>query len=1045
MTGATGGVGLGGRYGFGGNYPVQVAGGQMMLDQTKFTNAFETNYGGLQGNTSWTIDVDDPNTPVQIGGLNAVQQIAFPSQPSGGTWTLSLTVGGTTYTSGTLSPTAAAGDVQSALNSLLAGIGVPYSGGSVNVTTSGNAYTYLVTFNGGTLQAADVPTLSFSGSGGIATATVLTTVEGGQGLNEANQMMSLAKWGAGTLVLGGSDGYSGNTTVYGGVLRIRNSNSFGVGTANVAVISDRGGNNQNAAAGYHDGMSQLQIDGSLGPVNVTNRGLDLSTDYASDEAAGNSVNYSGIVDNVAGSNSWTNLESSEQQAIDFHTTSAMTGSFAVSMLNFQTGAISATGTPTQVAAAIQTALNSVACNSPASTAPSVIVTPDPSGSYKFYINWAVYNSTPTTGNTQYQFRDQAQSLVQVDMTGITSANPNVTVSETSPGMSGFGLHQMDTNGYGPYFIGAASGSSLTLNGNLFATDTAYYGNDGEANVNIPLLKTGGGSLTLAGDGANDFGGSLDVLDGTLVLNKQSLAFLPNNPKGAAAFGYGGVNVGDAYLGNSGGINPGVSPKTTPDVLVQAFPEEIPNATANSVTVYSTGQYQFSSALSGLFSNEVQRVTPPGPQVSWTLSFEGSSANIVAGSTPFMVQQAFDTLLGNPTGSTAAGEPYVRVSGVPNDNVGPYYALGSYYITFLGTLGGASQPLIAATNPSPATSGVPTVTELVAGGLQSQSLGTLTTATGTLGSPIGPLPAGFTLALGTDPTFAVQPGVTTAASTTISGQGRLALLPYTAVNGTAAATRNFYVQDTSAANDLVVNVPIDSETLSNEIQTITFPSSGPSGSWTIGFGGQNTGTLAASATAAQVQAALNGLSTVSGTSGSGSVSVTETTSSSAVTYTVIFEGSLGASAQNLLTVTGGTVAETRKGGCSLNNETQIIAFSAAPTGTSWTITYGAQTTTTLAPTAAASSVAAALNALNNIGGSNLGGSVSVTTLGNVYTYQVTFGGGLMHEHLGLLQVNPSNLTGSPAPAIVETVPGGWNPADEEQQINLDARHRRHRSP
>ena len=40
-------VDLGGRYGWGGNTPVQVAAGQLNYDQSLFTNSFETEYGAL--------------------------------------------------------------------------------------------------------------------------------------------------------------------------------------------------------------------------------------------------------------------------------------------------------------------------------------------------------------------------------------------------------------------------------------------------------------------------------------------------------------------------------------------------------------------------------------------------------------------------------------------------------------------------------------------------------------------------------------------------------------------------------------------------------------------------------------------------------------------------------------------------------------------------------------------------------------------------------------------------------------------------------------
>ena len=201
------------------------------------------------------------------------------------------------------------------------------SGNPISVTTSGNAWTYLVSFSGGTLQATDVPTMSFTGSGGIAAATVVTTIEGGQGLEETSQMMGIQKTGAGNLVLGGPNGYSGNTVIWGGYVTARNSNSFGVGTANVYVEPWQGGPTNPPYA-------QIRLDGSLGNLNIPNRGLSLqdnliaANNYVPSE--NNLADFSGWLDNLAGANTWTNNESSEQQEINFNTTTAPTGSFTIS-------------------------------------------------------------------------------------------------------------------------------------------------------------------------------------------------------------------------------------------------------------------------------------------------------------------------------------------------------------------------------------------------------------------------------------------------------------------------------------------------------------------------------------------------------------------------------------------------------------------------------------------------------------------------------------------------------------------------------------------
>src|SRR5262249_9098026 len=70
-------------------------------------------------------------------------------------------------------------------------------------------------------------------------------------------------------------------------------------------------------------------------------------------------------------------------------------------------------------------------------------------------------------------------------------------------------------------------------------------------------------------------------------------------------------------------------------------------------------------------------------------------------------------------------------------------------------------------------------------------------------------------------------------------------------------------------------------------------SGSAGTFTLSFNGQTTAALAFNATAAQVQAALNALSTIAG--GGGSVTVTQ----SGNIYTVVFGGTLAGQNNSLL--------------------------------------------------------------------------------------------------------------------------------------------------
>ena len=108
-------------------------------------------------------------------------------------------------------------------------------------------------------------------------------------------------------------------------------------------------------------------------------------------------------------------------------------------------------------------------------------------------------------------------------------------------------------------------------------------------------------------------------------------------------------------------------------------------------------------------------------------------------------------------------------------------------------------------------------------------------------------------------------------------------------------------------------------LSNEVQSVTEGGSGLT-SFTLTYSGQTTGSLAAAATAAQVQTALAALSNI----GAGNVTVT---GANGGPYTVSFVGTLAETnvAQMTATPTGGTgtvtVATVTAGGAAASDGTQ----------------------------------------------------------------------------------------------------------------------------
>ncbi len=105
-----------------------------------------------------------------------------------------------------------------------------------------------------------------------------------------------------------------------------------------------------------------------------------------------------------------------------------------------------------------------------------------------------------------------------------------------------------------------------------------------------------------------------------------------------------------------------------------------------------------------------------------------------------------------------------------------------------------------------------------------------------------------------------------------------------------------------------------------------------------------------------------------------------------------------------------------------NEVQTVTITGGPTGGTFTLTYGGQTTTGIAYNATASAVRTALGALTSVGGTQ---HVSVTGgPGPSTPYVVTFRGALGITDLTAMTGNAASLTGGTSPAVnvAETTKG-----------------------
>lgn len=199
---------------------------------------------------------------------------------------------------------------------------------------------------------------------------------------------------------------------------------------------------------------------------------------------------------------------------------------------------------------------------------------------------------------------------------------------------------------------------------------------------------------------------------------------------------------------------------------------------------------------------------------------------------------------------------------------------------------------------------------------------------------------------------------------------------------------------------------------NEIQVVTLGGTAATGgTFTLTFDGQTTAGIAYNASAAAFETAFEALSTV----GAGNGTVTGTGP-----WTIEFTGTLAGTNVSLVTidVTGLT------GGV---NEVQTISSPSSPTGGTFTLRFGTQTTAPIAYNADAATIQAALILLPNIPSGSVscgGGALPGTPV------TVTFQDEFAATDVDLLVVNATALTGVTGSAV-ETTAGGSTVKDKTE--------------
>jgi hypothetical protein len=293
------------------------------------------------------------------------------------------------------------------------------------------------------------------------------------------------------------------------------------------------------------------------------------------------------------------------------------------------------------------------------------------------------------------------------------------------------------------------------------------------------------------------------------------------------------------------------------------------------------------------ANETQALTVAATSGSFTLSFGGATtANLSATATAAEVQAALNGL-----STISAGAGSVAVSG------GPGNASGSapYLITFNGgPLAHANVEQITAANVS------------LAGGSPSSSVSTATQNEGAIGFEI--CAAGDTCKAGE---FGSLGGA-------LSNPQGIAINQETGnlyVSGSNLRVDEFSASGAFIAafgKEVVASGP-GKVSATSAVQTLTVTATG--GNYTLSFGGKTTAELAFNASAATIQSALTGLTSI----GAGNATVTET---GAGVFKITFAGALANNPEPLITAASAPTPNELSGGTAsvVNTTTGATGFS-----------------------------------------------------------------------------------------------------------------------
>lgn len=424
------------------------------------------------------------------------------------------------------------GNLQVGESFVLAGSGI-LQGGALRSVSGTSTLSGALVLAGDAWIASDAGTLTLDVASGNAVSGDATLTVGGAGNVVVLDALALGsgglrKEGAGTLVLRGSNSYTGQTVINGGVVSVENANAIGSGTAGTSTTVASGG--------------ALQLSGGL---TVAGELLALS----GSGAAGN-----GALVNVSGTNSWTGAVTLNSAA----SIGADAGHLTIDVAGGN--AVSGTSTLTLKGAGTIVLADSVSLG-------GGNLVKDGSGLVVLQGDNTFANTTVTSGTLQVGNNGGSGSLGTGDVinNGVISFFRTGTFTQAG-NISGSGSVLKRTSGTLTLSgNNSFSGSTAVIGGNLrvtsdtglgnttgatFVTDGATLELAGGIEIGAEALTIGGGGVSGGGalrstSGTNTFGGQI-TLTSNVRINTTAGVLILDTASGNAVTGNFDITFGGSF-------------------------------------------------------------------------------------------------------------------------------------------------------------------------------------------------------------------------------------------------------------------------------------------------------------------------------------------------------------------------------------------------------------------------------------------------------------------------------------------------------------------